>query len=46
MENTVTQALKRSREVLQSIRGNYSNGYKPYYPWDVGEEEKIHQNKK
>lgn len=46
MENTVTKALKRTREVLQRIYCNYSNGYKPYYPWDVGKEVKIHKNKK
>lgn len=46
MENTVTVALKRPCEVLQSIGGNYSNGYKPHYPWDVGKEEKIHKIRK
>ena len=45
MENIVTEALKRPREVLQSICGNYLNWYKPYYPWDVGKEEKIYKNK-
>lgn len=40
------QSSERPHEVLQSMRGNYSNGYKPYYPWDVGMEEKIHKNKK
>lgn len=43
MENTVTKALKRPHEVLQCICCNYSNGYKPYYPWDVGKEHKIHK---
>ena len=46
MENTVTKALKRTHEVLQSVCCNYSNGPEPYYPWDVGKEEKVHKNKK
>lgn len=44
MENS-HQGSKKNHEELQSICGNYSNIYKPYYPWDVGKEEKIHKTK-